>query len=148
MLPACLRTMSHDSPQRLAQAQDEDEGVRTVAVTRYDGARSGPEADDVVCEEPLEIQIGGAPLAVVMRTPGHDEELALGLLLNEGIVASASDVVAIRHCSVAESPEAEGNVLRVTLRPGIVLDLRIRQEGWEVELFLRAQRERLMRHAA
>jgi FdhD protein len=44
------------------------------------------EATDVVAvEEPLEIRIGGRPVAVTMRTPGHDEELALGFALSEGL---------------------------------------------------------------
>lgn len=43
------------------------------------------EGDEVAVEEPLEIRIGGTPIAVTMRTPGHDEELALGFLLSEGI---------------------------------------------------------------
>ena len=45
----------------------------------------GPERDRVAVEEPLEIRIGGAPVAVTMRTPGHDEELALGFCLSEGL---------------------------------------------------------------
>ena len=43
------------------------------------------ERDHVAVEEPLEIRIGGAPVAVTMRTPGHDEELALGFCLSEGL---------------------------------------------------------------
>ena len=43
-------------------------------------------ADVVAVEEPLEIRVDGAPLAVTMRTPGHDEELALGFLLGEGLI--------------------------------------------------------------
>jgi len=46
------------------------------------GAR---EEDAVAVEEPLEIRIGGEPVAVTMRTPGHDEELALGFCLSEGL---------------------------------------------------------------
>ena len=42
--------------------------------------------DDVAVEEPLEIRVDGAPLAVTMRTPGHDEELALGFLFGEGLI--------------------------------------------------------------
>jgi len=42
--------------------------------------------DLVAIEEPLEIRVDGAPLAVTMRTPGHDEELALGFLLGEGLI--------------------------------------------------------------
>jgi FdhD protein len=52
-------------------------------VTRLpDGTR---ERDAVAVEEPLEIRIGGEPVAVTMRTPGHDEELALGFCLSEGM---------------------------------------------------------------
>jgi FdhD protein len=47
---------------------------------------SGGETQDVVAvEEPLEIRVGGSPVAVTMRTPGHDEELALGFALSEGL---------------------------------------------------------------
>lgn len=45
--------------------------------------------DEVAVEEPLEIRVDGRPLAVTMRTPGHDEELALGFLLGEGLIADA-----------------------------------------------------------
>jgi FdhD protein len=54
-----------------------------VEVVRLPGG--GPERDRVAVEEPLEIRIGGAPVAVTMRTPGHDEELALGFCLSEGL---------------------------------------------------------------
>src|SRR5438105_12103542 len=43
------------------------------------------EQDRIAVEEPLEIRIGGRPVAVTMRTPGHDEELALGFCLSEGL---------------------------------------------------------------
>ncbi len=45
--------------------------------------------DRVAVEEPLEIRVGGEPLAVTMRTPGHDEELALGFLHGEGLIDGA-----------------------------------------------------------
>jgi FdhD protein len=45
----------------------------------------GPAEDAVAVEEPLELRIGGEPIAVTMRTPGHDEELALGFALSEGL---------------------------------------------------------------
>src|SRR6201997_5499325 len=50
----------------------------------------GGERDRVAVEEPLEIRIGGMPVAVTMRTPGHDEELALGFCLSEGLHPSAA----------------------------------------------------------
>src|SRR5437762_1632060 len=53
----------------------------------------GVEADDrLAVEEPLEIRIGGRAVAVTMRTPGHDEELALGFCLSEGILARGARV--------------------------------------------------------
>ena len=57
------------------------------ATARVDIVRipDGPAADVVAVEEPLEIRINGAPVAVTMRTPGHDEELALGFALSEGL---------------------------------------------------------------
>jgi FdhD protein len=48
------------------------------------------ERDSVAVEEPLEIRIGGVPVAVTMRTPGHDEELALGFCLSEGLRPTAA----------------------------------------------------------
>jgi FdhD protein len=52
----------------------------------------GPAHDVVAVEEPLEIRIGGRPVAVTMRTPGHDEELALGFALSEGLQPAAARI--------------------------------------------------------
>ena len=54
---------------------------RMTAVVRRDGER-----DEVAVEEPLEIRVDGAALTVTMRTPGNDEELALGFLYGEGLI--------------------------------------------------------------
>ena len=59
-----------------------------VEVVRLPGGRE--ERDVVAVEEPLEIRIGGVPVAVTMRTPGHDEELALGFCLSEGLRPAAA----------------------------------------------------------
>jgi FdhD protein len=53
--------------------------------------------DDLVAEEPLEIRLDGTPLAVVMRTPGDDAELALGFALTEGIVTSPASVTDVNR---------------------------------------------------
>src|SRR5262245_27930374 len=54
----------------------------SLAISRHPG---GPQHDLVAVEEPLEIRVNGRPVAVTMRTPGHDVELALGFCLSEGI---------------------------------------------------------------
>ena len=59
-----------------------------VEVLRLPAGRR--EGDRVAVEEPLEIRIGGEPVAVTMRTPGHDEELALGFCLSEGLRPTAA----------------------------------------------------------
>jgi len=59
-----------------------------VDVVRMPGGREEP--DQVAVEEPLEIRIGGEPVAVTMRTPGHDEQLALGFCLTEGLSPTAA----------------------------------------------------------
>jgi FdhD protein len=61
-----------------------------VAAVRLPGGREEP--DRVAVEEPLEIRIGGRPVAVTMRTPGDDEELALGFCLSEGIPAAGASL--------------------------------------------------------
>ena len=60
-----------------------------VTVTRVPG---GDARDVVAVEEPLELRIGGVPVAVTMRTPGHDEELALGFALTEGLQPAGARV--------------------------------------------------------
>ena len=86
-------------------------------------------ADVLAGEEPLEVRVGGDAVVVTMRTPGDDTDLALGFLLTEGLLASLDDVERAVHCSVTGPvgvaagtgvpPEAAGNVLDVTLRPGV-----------------------------
>ena len=75
--------------------------------------------DDVVVEEPLEIRVAGQPVAVTMRTPGHDEELAAGFLLSEALVRQRSDII---HLHPGTAPGAAGNIIDVIVAPGIKLD--------------------------
>ena len=76
--------------------------------------------DFIAVEEPLEIRIAGDPVAVTMRTPGDDGDLALGFLYAEGIIASAADVGSIAHCG-RPGDEGYGNVLEVSAAPGVAL---------------------------
>src|SRR5262245_54997739 len=70
--------------------------------------------DWVAAESPLEVRIGGKPATVLMRTPGHDQELVTGFLFNEGIIRSASDIVSIGHLRPPRGQTA-GNVIGVEL---------------------------------
>ena len=105
---------------------DESSDTDAIAVVHRvewtDGATHEAE-DRVVREEPLEIRIGGVPVAVVMRTPGHDAELVRGFLTTERVVDDPSWVASVRHCTTAEHPDAENNVMQVVLRQGHTVDL-------------------------
>lgn len=91
-----------------------------IAISRVtsDGPRVDV-TDDVAVEEPLEIRVEGRSVAVTMRTPGHDEELAAGFLLTEAVIASAVDLLEINQCPVTTGQA--GNIVDVLLRrPGTV----------------------------
>jgi FdhD protein len=82
-----------------------------VRVTRVPG---GEEGDVVAVEAPLELRLGGTPVAVTMRTPGHDEELALGFALSEGlrpIAARVPDDLAVNTVEL-DAPDADLGRLR------------------------------------
>lgn len=76
--------------------------------------------DTLVTEEPLELRLNGASLAVTMRTPGHDFELAAGFLVAEGVVARAADIRTIRHCTDEPGVTAD-NIVEMTLTPGVAV---------------------------
>lgn len=65
----------------------------SVSITRFESSQAlPPRPDDVAIEEPLEIRIEGRSIAVVMRTPGQDRELAAGWLLSEGVIRAVEDL--------------------------------------------------------
>ena len=73
--------------------------------------RDGEIPDRVAVEEPLEIRVDGEPLAVTMRTPGHDEELALGFLFGEGLIETAHSAGATADFAT-NTVEVEGPLSR------------------------------------
>lgn len=77
--------------------------------------------DTLAVEEPLEIRVASSPLAVTMRTPGHDVELATGFLVSEGIIADGGDVRTAIHCGGPGTGGEENtyNVLDIALAPHV-----------------------------
>ena len=74
-------------------------GMDAVSVRRVvrvgEGGRAGRE-DRLPAEEPVEFRLGGVPIAVLMRTPGHDRELARGFALTEGIILRPGELAEVR----------------------------------------------------
>ncbi|MGI5403916.1 formate dehydrogenase accessory sulfurtransferase FdhD [Streptomyces sp. CA-135486] len=90
---------------------------RTIRIR--DGAVTS-RPDTLVAEEPLEIRLGGKPLAITMRTPGDDFALAAGFLVSEGVLGSAADVRNIVYCAGAKDDGTNTyNVVDVQLAPGV-----------------------------
>ncbi len=103
--------------------------VAPIAITRMENGTPVAADDLLVAEEPLEIRLGYGPehdrketrLSVTMRTPGNDEELALGFLFTEGIVSDPAHVVRVAPCENVKAEE-RGNVVRAELHPDVDLD--------------------------
>jgi FdhD protein len=108
--------------------------ARRLDVRRFRGGELAPadDADFVATEEPFEIRLGYSrsdgsraeePVSVTMRTPGHDEDLAVGFLFTEGIIRAGGDVEKV----VARGQRAADglvNVVRVELAPGVPVDFK------------------------
>jgi FdhD protein len=101
-----------------------DSALASVPVCRISNSGSTLQPDLLAVEEPLEVRLSHevngrrvhVPVSITMRTPGHDDELAVGFLYTEGIVASREQVVGIRLCG-------GGHVVRVDLATGVGVDL-------------------------
>ena len=93
--------------------------VRRPVVT-YSRRTSRTRVDALAAEEPLELRVGGKALAVTMRTPGQDVELAHGFLLSEGVIGGLADIAVARFCD-GTGPDGLNtyNVLDLTLADGV-----------------------------
>lgn len=95
-----------------------------VERTRVHRAGQGEaELDLVAVEEPLEIRFAGKTVAVVMRTPGDDQRLAIGYLYGEGVIQSAADVAAVFRAG-APGPDGYGDVIEVSPTEAARIDAR------------------------
>ena len=105
-------------------------GSKTKARVRVvEGGRMRVRPDSLATEEPMEIRLlsGGArqTVAVTMRTPGADFELAAGFLFGEGIVETPEDIAKISYCVDSDlDAEQQYNIVNVELRAGREYDLR------------------------
>lgn len=103
--------------------QIEDIRVANTRVMRWANGGLDNETEDWVArEEPLEIRVKGESIVVTMRTPGHDEELAIGFLLAEGVITNSSDVLEIAYCQQGEA-SLHKNILNVFLSPEVEINL-------------------------
>jgi FdhD protein len=104
--------------------------VKPAEVQRY-GQQNRDSSDLLAVEEPLEIRLEFGPIqdrqqrniAVTMRTPGHDLELAAGFLFSEGILHSPAHIHKIDWCANVDSEEEYGNVVKVELVPEAMPEL-------------------------
>lgn len=96
-----------------------DPSIRRAPIHRWDrGSWDGPVEDSLAAEEPLEIRVETRAVSVTLRTPGHDDELAAGFLVSEGLLRSPADLRAIRPYPRNEA----GNVIDVFLAESVTCD--------------------------
>ncbi len=108
-----------------------DKRFLTRSIQRVFGTEHASVSDRLALEEPLEIQIAfGADsaresktAAITMRTPGHDRDLAAGFLVGEGLLRSLDQIEAVHTRGPRYGEEGWQHSVRVTLRPGVELDL-------------------------
>lgn len=105
-------------------------GLHPIRINQYRDGVLQQAADQVAVEEPLEIRIVFGPadarqrqnLSVTMRTPGEDEDLALGFLFTEALIGHFHQVQDIRKVENRLAPESADNILEVSLRPEVSFD--------------------------
>jgi FdhD protein len=98
-------------------------GIEPRTFTRIDGHGRQATEDLVAIEEPLQVLVDGKPVAVLMRTPGKEKELAVGFCLSEGVIARFDDIGLVQHCGRSvldpqgsvDDLDVSRNIVNVTL---------------------------------
>ncbi len=111
--------------------------TNTKQVVRWNLSKETHTEDELVVEEPLEIRVGQQSLIVVMRTPGHDFELAAGFLFTENLIKSEDDIQIIAYCEDENTLNNDNNqyaqidsfqnIINVHLKDKFVLE----EAGWQ-----------------
>jgi FdhD protein len=107
----------------------------SAPVVRWSGARGAAARDELAAEEPLDLRLAdasdgpGETLAVIMRTPGHDDELAAGFLYGEGLLLGPHELLGFAPGGDPDGLPSD-NVLLVRAAPGVDLARRVREEGY------------------
>ncbi len=107
----------------------DDPHVSRVLIERCRGSTRTRDDDLLAVESPLEICVEHGEvnararrrLSLTMRTPGHDDELAVGFLFSEGLIERAADLVAVTEFACDPASSHGGSVVEVSLRPGIAV---------------------------
>jgi FdhD protein len=109
-------------PLSAAASVDATELAVVTEIDRHAaGAAAVRQSDWLAREEPLEIRVRGQSIAVTMRTPGHDSELACGFLVTEGLLHERDEVIEIAHC-VTTRTDSRDNILNVFVAPSVQID--------------------------
>lgn len=131
-------TRSHADPMRQV----------TAPTVRWQGAEAATATDELVAEEPLEVRAApatpddgastpGATIAVIMRTPGHDEELALGFLFGEGLIAGGNEIVGVRLGADNDGLPSP-NIVEVVAQQGVDVARRAQDAGYSRQFAVNA----------
>lgn len=105
--------------------------IDPLKIIRFSDGLLKPADDLVVVEEPMEIRLGYGSMnhrieesiAITMRTPGNDFELAIGFLFSEGIIHHKKDILSVKYCFTGSEYQEDKNMVRVELIPNLEVDL-------------------------
>lgn len=109
---------------------------RRTPILQVSGAARRRVLDWLATEEPLEVRVvpagshpPGTPVTVTMRTPGHDFELAAGLLFSEGLLSGREAIARISYCVSERDGKQQYNIVNIFLRPGVEWNPDFRQRS-------------------